>query len=280
MVWRCLVGSIIDLDGLEEKNATGAGEKEEKEVVYYKAPDIPTIDVYANPEPKEHTLLYAHLANDTYMSNSDYQNGAKTEDRKYYTERGVVRLYDICIPDHGFCFKTDEFGDNKNYNMALYQYGSEFILGIAGTADLTDLGTALIQPLGVSKQYSLFNDVVRDIKKVYPNLTIVAHSMGGAIAANAAMANGVKAVTFNADAVALTTKVNSGGTSAKSYLVHNYVMNDFVRGLNFVKALFMINKFEKDGQYHYITAPSSGFHPIENHFMINMINALQKAGYK
>jgi len=104
----------------------------------------------------------------------------------------------------------------------------EYILAFKGTDDLRTALADLLQPMGLSKEYAL---ATSDAKKVADyctqngfQLAFVGHSLGGGMAALAALITGNKAFTFNAAGVSDVTlrKYDVNDKSAKN--ITSYIM--------------------------------------------------------
>ena len=117
------------------------------------------------------------------------------------------------------------------------------VLSFAGTDTaslsgfLKDLKTNFLQAFGFeSAQYSAAKSLAVELKKQYPSLRFVGHSLGGGLAAAAAYTTGGRATLFNAAGLHANT---ISGSRYNPQITHYYSGYDGIRVLNTISPVSM-----------------------------------------
>lgn len=116
--------------------------------------------------------------------------------------------------DFGITLKNDVGFKSQVYQRTVDGV-TEYTYATAGTDDLHDVGADIIQPAGLSEQYSQSADNAKILSNALgeTELTFTGHSLGGGEAALNALVTDREAITFNAAGVSGLTKLREGGLS-------------------------------------------------------------------
>ncbi|MED5622338.1 hypothetical protein [Ideonella sp. BN130291] len=181
-------------------------------------------------------LDFAHMAQDVYLTGS---TGVQ----------GWSRLDDTALSAAGI--SPDQLEDKTTgFRAAMYTDGDgHYTLAFAGSNDIPDWLNNLGQGLGLdAAQYNQAIALAKDAKLAFGDeLAITGHSLGGGLAAAAALATGSPAVTFNAAGVNDNTlrRVGLDPAAAKAvadqgqirrYAVHGEILTGAQEGVPLLKA--------------------------------------------
>ena len=154
----------------------------------------------------------------------------------YGDKKDDILIGDWKVSDKYFgILYNDDSGLNSNLYEKTVDGITEYVYATAGTdpSSWADIKADMLQPFGLSKQYSNSIDNARNLDiNINNELTFVGHSLGGGQAAANAMATGRSAVTFNAAGVGTGTKffngvnVFSSSKNIDAYIMKNDPLNN------------------------------------------------------
>jgi len=145
---------------------------------------------------------------------------------------------------------------------------TEYTYATAGTDDWNDVAHDVLQPLGMSSQYTESLNNVDALKKMIggAELTFTGHSLGGGLAENNSLHTGDKAITFNGAGVSPLTS----GTFKKPNAVAYIMTTDPLNALQKASALPTAG-----GNKHYLQ-PRSASGVYNGHSINSVIDAFSK----
>jgi RHS repeat-associated protein len=208
------------------------------------------------PTPKEAALMSAHVYGD---GNVELTGGWSVSQRNF----GVNLKNDIG-------FKSQVYERCKQDGTIEYTYAT------AGTDDWHDIGADILQPSGLSQQYSQSVDNAKSISDQVGELelTFTGHSLGGGEAALNAIVTDREAITFNAAGVGPITKLKEGGFSSlfrsenkiEAYVNYSDPLNQLQ---NRIPGAPNVNGKPK------IVFPKDAASMVNGHSIMNLINSIE-----
>ena len=160
------------------------------------------------------------------------------------------------------------------YQREMEQGGTEYVLAFAGTNDNNDWKQDLNNffAWGSASQYGNAITIGNKFASFYDGYekTIVGHSLGGGLATAAAMATGIKAITFNPASMSDYTKNQLCIQNASDKNITNYVV--WGEPLSFIQNAVGMSL---PGNTIYLDAPKSSFSPITNSIKAHRIETIK-----
>jgi pimeloyl-ACP methyl ester carboxylesterase len=162
-----------------------------------------------------------------------------------------------------------DYNPEDGFAAALYYKNGRYYLAFRGTElKLIDWREDIVQALyGASSQYNQAVDLANRVQLALPSQEIIltGHSLGGGLAAAAAYATGLNAITFNA--AGLHSNYMQTGINPKitNFAIRGDILTDYINGRSiYTKYHGTIHLPKAAGSTIYLS-PRWGFNPIANH---------------
>jgi len=170
----------------------------------------------------------------------------------------------------GLQLNNEKSGFKSNVYERTVDGKTEYVYATAGTEmdDFKDAKHDVLQPLGMSSQYTQSIKTVDALKKIIGSaeLTFTGHSLGGGLAENNSLHTGDKAITFNAAGVSPLTSGTLKKSNTDAYIMRTDPLN----------ALQKISAIPTAGGNKHFLQPRSFSGIYNGHSINSVIEALIK----